>query len=333
MRRTLIGIVFAASLALVAGAQTTPLMPSHTPTVGPAGVPVVARVNGAMLTQRDLRREMQKQFPYASVHGNRVPPAYEAELSRKALAQIVFEELVHQEALRRKMVVPAETLRDVLQQARGRFPTLQEYQSYAVQEYGSVKGFEEQIRRALLIALLLDKEITRKARVTAAELRQFYNDNLARFRKPESVWIQSISLNVPAEATPAQRAHVRNRAVELLPMARAAGSFEEFGRLAERFSEDDWRIMLGDHKWIHRGRLPSAVEAVAFRLKAGQVSDIIVTSEAFVIVRINGVQPQRQITFGEVSAALREDLEKAKLADVRRQFEKHLRKTFVVEEL
>lgn len=324
--------------AASANAQSTPLIPSHTPTVpakaaavSPAAV--VARINGVALTERDLQREMSKLFPYAGVHGGRIPGEYAAELRQQARNQMVFDELLHQEALRRKMIVPAATFADIMGQARQRFPSLKEYQEYAVREYGSVRGFEAQIRRALLIALLLDKEITQKARVSEAELKQFYTQNRARFRKPESVWIQSISLNFPPNSTPAQRSALRARAVNLLAMAKAAASFEEFGRLAEKFSEDDWRIMMGDHKWIHRGRLPAAVEAVAFNLKAGQVSDIIETSEAYVIVRINGVQPQRQIPFSEVSASLREDLEKAKLADVRRQFEKYLRKTFVVEEL
>lgn len=324
--------------AAAVSAQSTPLIPSHTPTAPAKAAPaplsrVVARVNGAELTERDLQREMSKLFPYAGVHGGRVPGEYAAELRQQARKQIVFDELVHQEALRRKMTVPAATFADVMQQARERFPSLKDYQEYAAREYGSVQGFEAQIRRALLIALLLDKEVTQKARVSEAEVRQLYAQNPNRFRKPESVWIQSISLNFPPNATPAQRTALRARATHLLALAKATGTFEEFGRLAEKFSEDDWRIMMGDHKWIHRGRLPAAVEAVAFQMKTGEVSGLIETSEALVIVRINGTQPARQVPFREVSAALREDLEKAKLADARRQFEKHLRKAFVVEEL
>jgi parvulin-like peptidyl-prolyl isomerase len=332
-----LGLILTLGAASVS-AQSTPLIPSHTPTVpakaaaaSPAAV--VARINGAALTERDLQREMSKLFPYSGVHGGRIPGEYGAELRQQAKNQIVFEELLHQEALRRKMAVPTATFADVMQQARERFPSRKEYQEYAMREYGSVQGFEAQIRRALLIALLLDREITQKARVTEAAVKQFYAQNQSRFRKPESVWIQSISLKFPPNSTPAQRTALRTRAENLMAMAKAAGTFEEFGRLAEKFSEDDWRIMMGDHKWIHRGRLPGAVEAVAFNLKAGQVSDILETSEAFVIVRSNGVQPQRQIPFSEVSASLREDLEKARLADVRRQFETYLRKTFTVEEL
>jgi len=339
MKNVCIAFVIAATLGAPAlFAQGTPMVSSHPPaktaTLGskPANS-VVARVNGSEITQRDLQREMQRLFPFAGMHGGRVPGEYGAEVRRRALDQIVFEELVFQEAKRRKMVVPASEFNDILNQAKGRFRSKTEYGAYAVQEYGSVQGFENQLRRGILIALLMDREITQKAKITDAQARRFYDQNKQRFVKPETVWIQSISLNFPPGATPAQRAQIRKRAEELLPKAKAAKTFEDFGKLAEKYSEDDWRIMMGDHRWIHRGRLPSAVETVAFRLKAGDVSEIIETSEAFVIVRINGRQPQTQIPYAQASQSLREDLEKAKLGDLRRRFEQQLRKTYVVAEI
>ena len=65
----------------------------------------VARVNGAVLTDRDLLREMYTIFPYAQQH-NGFPKAQEAAIRQGALEMIIFEELVYQEAVRRKLTVP-----------------------------------------------------------------------------------------------------------------------------------------------------------------------------------------------------------------------------------
>jgi peptidyl-prolyl cis-trans isomerase SurA len=337
MKSTLMRLVLAAALysGMSASAQDVPLVSAHRPSVfaTPAAESLVARVNGAGLSQRDLQHEMQNLFPYAEVHKGRVPGQYNADVRQKALQQIIFDELVHQEAKRRKMGITAATFEDIMRQAKSRFPSKTEFESYAVQEYGSVRGFENQIRRAILIAMLVDQEVTQKARMTDAQVRQFYTANKKRFLKPESVWVQSISLNFPEKATPAQRAQARKRAETVLPMARAAGNYEEFGKLAGKYSEDDWRIMMGDHRWLHRGRLPAAVENVAFRLQKGETSEIIETSEAFVIVRVNGKQAPSQIPYSQVSKSLREDLEKAKLVDLRSQFEQRLRSRYKVEEL
>ncbi len=86
-------------------------VPSHSPTVVPEAFatnavfqPVgrtVVRVNGAVLTDRDLLREMLTIFPYARVH-NGFPKAMEADIRDGAMKMMIFEELVYQEAKRRK---------------------------------------------------------------------------------------------------------------------------------------------------------------------------------------------------------------------------------------
>src|SRR5438270_13814855 len=62
-----------------------------------AGRPV-ARVNGAVLTDRDLLREMYSIFPYARQHNGSFPKAMEADIRKGALKMIEFEEMVYQEA-------------------------------------------------------------------------------------------------------------------------------------------------------------------------------------------------------------------------------------------
>ena len=65
----------------------------------------VAVVNGSVLTDRDLLREMYTIFPYAQQHNGGFPKEQEASIRQGALQMIIFEELVHQEAVRRKLTV------------------------------------------------------------------------------------------------------------------------------------------------------------------------------------------------------------------------------------
>ena len=64
----------------------------------------VARVNGTVLTDADLVREEYAIFPYARQH-NGIPKEMEPQIRDGAMKMIIFEELVYQEALRRKMTV------------------------------------------------------------------------------------------------------------------------------------------------------------------------------------------------------------------------------------
>ncbi|PYX69590.1 MAG: hypothetical protein DMG78_21550, partial [Acidobacteria bacterium] len=81
---------------------------SPTPAPASSGNPV-ARVNGAVLTDRDLMREIEAIFPYAKIH-NGVPKDMEPEMRKGALEMIIFEELLYQQALREKRTVASERL-------------------------------------------------------------------------------------------------------------------------------------------------------------------------------------------------------------------------------
>src|SRR5215469_4736669 len=89
----------------------------------------VARVNGAVLTDRDLLREMFMIFPYARQH-NGFPRAQEAQIRQGALEMIIFEELVYQEAVRRKLVVSPAKLSQAETDFEAQFHSPDEYRQY-----------------------------------------------------------------------------------------------------------------------------------------------------------------------------------------------------------
>src|SRR5690349_20094046 len=110
----LICFAVAAAPAKVASHTSTlnggpaPKTAAVTPTMQVTGK-AVARVNGAVLTDRDLLRQMFAIFPYAQQH-NGFPRGMEAEIRQGALQMIIFEELVYQEARRQKLSIPASQL-------------------------------------------------------------------------------------------------------------------------------------------------------------------------------------------------------------------------------
>src|SRR5690348_4886889 len=130
---------------------TASARPSNTDTaLQPVGKPV-ARVNGAVLTDRDLIREMYTIFPYARQHNGTVPKAMEADIRAGAMKMIVFEELVYQEALRRKMRIAPARLQKAQLEFRKQFPNPQAYDELVKGEFkGSKALLNAKIERSLL---------------------------------------------------------------------------------------------------------------------------------------------------------------------------------------
>ena len=333
-------VVFA--LLLVAAASASAQVPSHAPTgaAKPAAAAVsafqvsdkpVARVNDAVLTDRDLLREMMQIFPYASQH-NGFPKEQEAAIRQGALQMIIFEELVYQEAQRRKLAVPQQQIKQAELDFKKQFRSTQEYQQYLkVEMGGSQNAVVNKIKRSLLIEQVLKLEVENKSAVTLAETRAYYDKNPARFRIPESFTFQTISVLPPKNPTADQKKEALKRANDELVQAKATRSFQEFGLLAEKVSEDDFRVNMGDHKPIEKDKLPPQVVKAFLAMKPGQVSDLIQIEQAYTIIRLNAHTPAGKKSFAEVKGELRTELQKGKYEQLRAGLDNRLRANAKVE--
>ncbi len=321
--------------AVLSHAQVT----SHTPTTfqpatpaktaaasvqGSAVKPVV-RVNGAVLTDADLLREEYAIFPYARQHGG-IPKELAPQIRDGAIKMMVFEELVYQEAQRRKLTVAAPKLERALADFRKQFATPDEFNAFLQGEFhGSQPLMVEKIRRSLLIDAFLQSEVESKCSVSAAEMKTFYEQNPARFEHPETFTFQSISVLPPQKATAQQLKEVQERAQKALTQARATKSAEEFGLLAEKISDDDYRVMMGQHKPVAAGELPPQVVKALGALKPGEVSGLIQVEQAMTILRLQEHKPAGKAKLEEVKAKVERDLQETKRNQLRSALDARLR--------
>ena len=333
---TFIVAALPASAQLVSSHASTAPAPASSANVqllAPAGKPV-ARVNGAVLTDRDLMREMLTIFPYARQHNGGVPKAMEEDIRKGAMKMMEFEELVYQEAVRRGMTVPPARMQAAESEFRKQFRSSDQYQEYLKEEcQGSRQVLRNKIRRSLLIEQLLKTDVDDKSVVSVAEAKAYFDKHPDEFRIPESYSIQTISILPPATANPAQLKEARKRADDAIQQAKATKTYEEFGVLAEKISEDDWRVMMGDRKAMDITKLPPEVTKVVQSMQVGQVSDLIAVGQAFTVVRLNAHIPAGMQKFDAAKDSLRKQLQKNRTEELRAALDKKLRKTAKVEEL
>jgi parvulin-like peptidyl-prolyl isomerase len=304
--------------------NNTPATTTSKAPVNPMGKAVVS-VNGTILTQYDLVREEYTIFPYAKQHGG-VPKELEPGIRSGALDMIIFEELVYQDALRRKMSISDATVLKAEKEFRAQFETQEEYDRLMQEEFhGSRELLQTKIRRSFLIDEYLKKEIESKAKLTADELRSYYDSNPKLFDQPETYTFQSISFIPPANATPDQLKEVKVKADEALAKAQKTKNAEEFGLLAEKVSEDDYRVMMGQHKPMEVSAMaPDAVKAFA-TMKPGEITGLIPVGTAYTILRMTEHKPANHKKFEEIKDALASQLQKKKSNDMRIALDKKLR--------
>ncbi len=313
-------------------ASATPSSPAPLTSVQVTGKPVVT-VNGSILTDRDLLREMLAMFPYARVH-NGFPKAEEPEIRRGAMQMIEYEELVYQEAERRKMTIPPARLKKAEADYRSKFQDDEEFQHYLNTELnGSIEQFRRQIRRSLLIEALLKAEIDDRSKVSLAEAHAYYDKNPKLFTHTEFFAFQTISIMPKDDASVEVKTQAHQRAEDALRQARATKTSEEFGLLAEKISDDDYHVNMGDHKLVPRDKMPPEMVKKALAMKLGQVSDLIQVGNFYLLFRLNAHVPAGKVAFDEVKDRLLKDLHKTKYDRLRADLDKRLRQHAKVEEV
>jgi parvulin-like peptidyl-prolyl isomerase len=291
---------------------------------------VVAKVNGAVLTDRDLLREMYAIFPYAQQH-NGFPQAQEKSIRQGALEMIIFEELIYQEAIRRKIIIAPQVVKTGEADFQRQFGSPDKYQEFLkVEMQGNSELVRQKIRRSMMIEQLLKTEVESKSAVSVAEVRDYYNKHPQRFQQPESLSIQTISVLPPPGVDPSkltsqQKSEVRKRADEALRQAMGAKDYDSFGMLAEKISEDDFRVNMGLHKTVKPEDLPPDMLKVLETMQSGSVSGLIAVQGAYTIIRLNGRDPARKVSFEQVKSPLQVELQKQKYERLRSDLAKQLR--------
>jgi len=344
----LAALTVSTALAQVASHEQTPVQPvvaatsapAATPTPSPSLSPVwqvtdkpVVRVNGTELTDRDLLREMLTIFPYARQH-NGFPKAEEPKIRMGALKMIEFEELVYQEAQRRQLTVPPAKLQKAYTDFRAQFPGDEAFNDYLKTDMkGSRQVLRQKIRRSLLIEALLKSDVEDKSKVSLAEAQAYYDKNPDYFLYKESFAIQTISVMPPEKASDSEKKESRKHAEDVCKQAKATKTYSEFGLLAEKVSEDDFHVNMGDHHAVEREKLPPEIVKAADAMQPGQVSDLMQLGSFYTCFRLNAHTPAGKFTFDQVKDVLRQQLQKDKYERLRAGLDKKLRQNAKVQEL
>src|SRR5208282_1024188 len=323
-----LGVALSPALALAQVASHAPALKPMAPAPSGSGDSLgvtsmqvtgkpVTRVNGAVLTDRDLVREMMAIFPYARTH-NGFPKGMEQSIREGALKMIEFEELVYQEAERRKMSVPAARINQAVAAFRNQFQDDQEFEQYIKAEMGgSMEQLRKSVRRSLLIEALLKSELEVPSRVTSAEARQFYIKNPTPFMHPEMIQFQTISILPQENASAEVKEQARKQADELWQKAKATHNYEEFGLLAEKHSQDDFRVDMGNHKATARTALPAEALKILDPMKPGAVSGICQFGPYYTIFRLQARTPAGKAPFEQARTQLQDDMHKERYNTLR----------------
>jgi len=270
---------------------------------------IVAKVNGTTFTQKDLEVEVDRLIPQMTFHRN-VPLEKRKNYYGKALDELINRELQYQDAKAKDIKIEKEKIDAQLEKFKKRFKSEKEYQAALKQEKSTEEQVRARIEKELLAQAAYTRNVTEPAKMSEPALKEYYEKNAAKLKQPESAKLRIISTTD------------EKKAQDILAKIKQG---DDFGELAYGLSEDSYRVKSGDIGYIHKGRMLPEIDAVAFKLKAGEVSDIIKAENNWFIIKVEDKKPEQQMTFEETKAKLQKELEAERANELKKKWIDNLR--------
>lgn len=258
---------------------------------------VVAVVGDSII----LYTEVMEQVNRMQAAGMELPdePAAMAQIERQVLEDLVDQLVMLQAAERDTLVAVSDdaveqTFGDAWEDQIRRFGGESALRQ-AVEQLGqTLPQYRAQLRDEIRRNLLLQRFVQDQRRrgrpvvVEEGEVREFFEQERDRFgQRPATMTIRQVFLE--AQPSDSAREAARERAEEILETIRDG---ESFSQLAQRFSDDPGsRQEGGDLGWYRRGDgLVEEFEDAAFRLREGQISQVVESPFGAHIIRVDRVR-------------------------------------------
>ena len=291
MRRLLVVAALLAAAALPPGAA------------GQAARPI-DRIVAVVGARPILASQVDEEIVRFQAQGGQLPPdsTARAKLRRQILDRMVEEELVVQQAQRDTTVKVTEqevldAVEQTYQNARKQFSSEVEFQTQLrAVGLGTVEEWRRQLaddQRRRILQDRLFESLRQKGKLkpippTDAQMRDFWESNRAQQpKRPATVSFRQIVIKPQPDSLARARAY--QLAESLLVVLRHG---TDFASVAKRFSADTAsRAQGGELGWFRRGVMFKQFEDVAFRLRPGEISDVVETPFGFHIIKLERAQP------------------------------------------
>jgi Parvulin-like peptidyl-prolyl isomerase len=202
------------------------------------------------------------------------------------LQRLIDNILIEQEAKKSGagIIVKDEEVMEVLQDMLNKQKlSMQDFLKSLAKEGNSIESVKKEIRGQMMRARLLRREIKSKILVSDEEIGEYYNKNRQEYEGKETVRIKQLLLLLPPNADKTIIAKMKNEALQL---HKRVMNGESFDLLVVKYSQGPAAAQGGDVGFIGRGTIIPEVEAVAFSLPVGQVSEVIESSVGFHIIQV-----------------------------------------------
>jgi len=171
----------------------------------------------------------------------------------------------------------------------------------------------EEFSKGILTQALIDTQINKSVTVTDGEIEEYYKNHQDEFKVPEKIKVSRILIAVAPDAPEKEKKEKQVQGEEILAKVKAG---EDFSALAKKYSEDTkTKNKGGVLGFFAKGSKDPALEEAAFNLKKDEVSNLILTSKGYQIVKLLDRKEAKTKNFEESKNRISNKLQQQKRND------------------
>jgi peptidyl-prolyl cis-trans isomerase SurA len=256
---------------------------------------ILVIVEDDVITEQEFLSQLNTIKRQLRARNRQLPP--DDVLREQILERMVLDRLQLQFAERNNIGVTDEEIEGAISNvAQKNQVSIDQLRQALAQDGIRYADFRRNIRDQLVIRKVIEREVNNRVRVTEGEVDNFLLTNRDDPDSTREYDLSHILIAVPESATPDIVEAARDRATRL--RQRLLDAELEFDQAAIEYSQGREALDGGSLGWRKAGELPELLARALSEMKAGDISDVLRTSSAFHIFKLNDVRGdvQKEVT-------------------------------------
>ena len=211
----------------------------------------------------------------------------------QALREASIEQAILSSEDARGVVVPEATVKDALLGMQQQYPSQEDFESDLADNHLSRRLLWQSLERQLRVEAVMERVGSRVAEVSEVEAQIHYYMHKDRYQLPETRTVRQILITINDDFADNTRDQAKKRITTIRErLSRKPKRFEE---QAIKHSECPTAMQGGLLGRVEQGQLYPELDAVAFSLNAGELSDVVESELGFHLLRCDEIHDAGEV--------------------------------------
>ncbi|MGV3771739.1 MAG: peptidylprolyl isomerase [Verrucomicrobiales bacterium] len=273
---------------------------------------VIAEGRNVEVKQSELDEALTTFKGTRAAAGQPVPPQSTPQITGQILDKLIATDIFLSRATPEDKTTGTQEGEKFLKETMSSSPSEEAFKRRLLAQGTNLEEFRKQVIEQYIVKTVIDRELSSEIQVSEAEIKNFYEKNIASFTEPEKARVAHVLLGVRdfttrKELSPADKKKKREIAEKVAERAKRG---EDFTKLVKEFTDDAESKPKNGEYIVVKGlsRIPVEFESAAFSLKVGQISDVVASPFGFHVIKLLEKFPGKTTSLAEVQEKIKETL-------------------------